>query len=167
MFGFAGYIAGQTIVGVIGQLYGFVFVCVAEYGQHWPEDFFARNHHVVADIGEYGWFNVITGFQAGGFVRATGNQFSAFGDALLDQMLNLVELRFAGYRANTGALIGGIARDGFRGGSFGNLDGFCHTCLGHQHAGWGIAGLAGIAETSHHTATNGFGEIGVIQNDIG
>src|SRR6516162_3047837 len=65
--------AGQAVIGVVGDVYGLIDVVIAEDAQHRPEDFLARDRHVIGDIRENGRLDVVTGVQPCRPARAAGD----------------------------------------------------------------------------------------------
>src|SRR5690554_5335852 len=86
------YKARQAEGRVIGDFDRFVLGFVVEDGEDGSEDFFARNGHLRCHIAEYGGVNVVAAVHFGRTARAPGDQSRAFGNAGLNELLDLVEL---------------------------------------------------------------------------
>src|SRR4051812_32586875 len=82
----------QAVFGVVGDLQRLIEIVVAENAQHRPEDFFARDGHVIGHTREDRGFDVIARIQSIGQTLTTDDDSGALVDALLDQSLDLVEL---------------------------------------------------------------------------
>src|SRR5690606_29969469 len=96
----------------------------------------------------------------------TGGQACAFGDAALDQALDLLPLGAVDDGAEVDALLARIAdleAAGHRGGDGGRLR---HARVGDQHARRRVAGLTGVVEAMARAARDGGLEVRVVQNDV-
>src|SRR6266849_8352658 len=101
LHGVGGDVTGETVRRVVGDLHGILFVLGAKDGQHGAKNLFARDGHVVGDVGEDGWAYVKSLVDAVRQAGTAGNQGGAFLDALLDQGLDLVPLD-AGHHGTDG-----------------------------------------------------------------
>ena len=159
-------IARQAVRRVVSNLDRFVFVLIRKNREDRPEDFLARDGHVVIHVTEDGGLDVVASVQAIRTPCAAADQFSAFIDALLDQALNLVPLNFADNRTNGGSLTKRVARFHVFGSGFSNGKRFIVLRSRHQHSGRRITALAGVGEHLAHTAANGCRQISILKDNV-
>ena len=160
------HIARQSIRCVVGDTHCIRIVFVADDGQHRPEDFFARNRHVVSDVGEHGGLHEVAVVQAFGQTFTAAFQLRAFFNALLDQALNLVPLGFGYHRTCTGIGLGRITHFHFQCGSLGDGSGFVHALVRHEHACGRIAGLPAVECARSHAGSDDLREIRIVEHDV-
>ena len=160
------HIGGEAIDRVVADGDSLLLAVIGQHGQHRPEDFLARDGHVVGDIGKDGGLHIIALVQPLRPPRPAGNQRGAFLDALLDQALDLVPLGFADHRAH-GAVAIGVPHGGGFGDLLGDGGSFGHAPPRHQHAGRRVAALAAVHHHALHAAGHGLHQIGIGQHDVG
>src|SRR6202795_1722346 len=110
-----GDVTGETVRRVVGDLHRILFVLGAQDGEHGAKNLFARDGHVVGDVGEDGRADVKSLVDAVGQTGTASNQGGAFLDAFLDQRLDLVPLDAGHHGTDGGAFAAGIARLGLVG----------------------------------------------------
>ena len=160
-------IACETVNGIVGHLDGLVDRVIGQDAEHGPEDFLARDGHVIGDIRKHGRAGEVALVEAFRTARATGNEGCALFDAFLDQVLNLLILVAVGDRADSaGRSFGGHRHlHGFSG-CLGNRDGLLLLVLLHEHARRGVTALARIGHHVHDAAGNGLLQISRRQNNV-
>src|SRR5690606_7615496 len=89
------HISGKAVGRAIGDLDGFLFGIVAHDGEHRAEYLFFRNRHVGRHVREYGGSREIAAVETRRASAAAGGNRSLFLDALFNQTLHPLELRFA------------------------------------------------------------------------
>src|SRR5690606_8737205 len=95
-----GYIAGQTVTGVVGDADGVGLILVTDDGQYRPEDFFTGDGHVRRHVAEDGRFDVVALIQTFRAAGTANHQIGAFLDPLGDQILDLAPLGLGRHRSD-------------------------------------------------------------------
>ncbi|MOA33209.1 hypothetical protein D3C78_1544860 [compost metagenome] len=85
-----------------------------------------------------------------GTAQTTADQFSSFGDAGGDELLDFQELRLANDRAHIRAISIGITNADSLGNTPRDFQSLSMPISGHQHASRGVTGLAGIRKTAQY-----------------
>ncbi len=94
------HIVSQTIGAVVGDAQRFFFAVERDDRQYRAEDLFTGDRHLVAHIGKHGGTHKVAFVNTVRPSEATGYQPSTLINALLNQPLNLVELRLGDHRAD-------------------------------------------------------------------
>ena len=158
-------IVGQAVNRVIGDLDRLLFAVELHDRQNRPKDFLARDGHVGGHVCKDGGFDKEPAVQAVGPSGAARNQTRAFVDALLDQVLNLVELRFIDHGADMTPIFGGRTNGNLRRHSACFFDGFVIDIRLHQHTAGGVTRLASVVHHVQHAAFDSL-VIRIVEDDV-
>ncbi len=118
------HITRQAINRVIGNLDSFFFGFVFQDRQNRSKHFFAGDGHIVRDIGENRWLDVVASVKAIRLARSAGDKLCAFIDSFFDKTLDFFELHFRNNWPDCGAVGQRIANFYLLGSRFGNFDNF-------------------------------------------
>ncbi len=149
-------VVGEAVVCVVGDCDCFIDGVKFQDRQNGAKNLFAGDGHVVRDICDHRWFDEIATVQTIGPAQSACGE-AAFGDADFDEALNFIELGFGDDGADVFAFVGGGTDVGVAGHLGGDFDGVVVEAAFDQHAGWGVAGLACVAEAMCGAAFDGIG----------
>ena len=142
-------VIGQTIGRVIGNCDS-LLLCIKGHDRHdGAKDFFAVDAGCVVHICKDRWADIKAAVQPFRATKPAGDHCGAiFFDTHFDQGLDFVELHLTDHGTDVIALLRRGANLGRCGCGCGLLQGLCIARPLHQHTGWGVTRLAGIAHAA-------------------